>query len=372
MSVERALLPLLLLAVAGAACLPPRGDAAVEPGHAGHGGADAGVSLLEDGRPCVAHAECRSGRCAQPCEGDGLCVPAECVRDADCLIPGAEATLCCSVGRCDAVPGPVCGDRTGGQGAACGGRGGDTACSFGLSCLAPCVSTSYCAADCSGDVDCAGEALACLATPGGRRRCVVHPDRVGPCTTDADCDGGQVCAAGLTIDAFAIRKTCRAPIGPGGLGTPCGSARECAAGFCFYGTCTAACDTDPDCACPGGVDCGLACLDVWLVLYANRATPARLCHPAQRCRSSADCDGPVCAAWPERQGWSRGGSRDPMARSEVGEECETGDDCASAACWEGRCLALCEDDTHCESGEACAPTPLPGPPFEGAPLTLCR
>ena len=385
------------LAAALAACLPPRDDAPADAGpdtatgsDAGQGeaetspdagpGADADAAtaapgLLDDGAPCVAHGECTSGRCAQPCRGYGVCAPAACGSDADCSVPGASPTLCCHDGTCAAIPGQACGDRSGGQGAACG-EGGDTACSPGLSCVAPCVATSYCAADCEVDGDCdqADPRLACLPTAGGRRRCLVHPDRAGACTRDGDCGGGKVCSIGLSFDATGIVKSCQARVGRYGAGAGCMDGTQCTTGFCFDGTCTGACDADADCACPEDDQrCKLdqICLDVWFVLYGDTEAPARLCYPAVRCLSSDDCGAQVCAAWPERTGWSRICAPDTPEGRSSGRACQANGGCDSGACSGGICRSVCEEDAHCLAGKTCEPTAVPGSVPEGSMVGLC-
>ena len=398
------IVPALLL-LASTACLPDRGDVAPAsadgedtPGNDGEpGGEDPGgedpdgedpggedpsptdpppvVRLLDLGAACVASVECASGQCALPCQGYGACAPAACATDADCAVPGSDAAHCCLGGTCAAVPGGVCGDRSGEQSASCA-TGGLTDCADGLACLNACTSLAVCAAECDDDEACGalGEGLRCYRTPGDGMRCVPDPDANGACKTNADCEDGTVCTPALSYDGTKAVTRCRPEIGRRILGTRCSEDQDCQAGYCIDRICTAVCETDADCACPeGSRRCrrDQTCLDTWFILGEGRRSAVPLCYPRDRCESASGCEDEACRAWPERKGWTTICEDPEPDQDPAGVRCTEDDQCDSMVCHDHRCRDVCGDDAHCGEEEVCDAVPRDGTPDPEATLGLC-
>ncbi|MCA9539254.1 MAG: hypothetical protein KC620_10235, partial [Myxococcales bacterium] len=131
------------------------------------------------------------------------------------------------------------------------------------------------------------------------------------------------CPAGLRCVDFGTGAWCT-PL-PLAEGAACESVTACAAGLmCTAGRCL------PDCeaGCPATTLCA-----------------AEACHP--RCASAADCrPGRVCAVFDDKGPHCV--ERGPGA---LGEPCLIGADCASGACFEGQCRALCQNE--CPAGARC-------------------
>ena len=316
--------------------------------------------LLADGEACVASEECTSGRCAMPCEGYGFCAPAACQTDDDCLVDGTEATLCCEGGKCAPIAGAVCGDRKGQQGAACGATG-QSACTEGLKCTDACQPTAYCAAACDDDAACEAldPELGCWTVSGLGKRCVVDPEKPFLCQKTSECSTGSVCTANISWDGTSVITMCQPKSGTKAMGAKCAQAMDCQSGFCFDGVCTAACAVDTDCQCKGAAGCvqEQVCLDVWFELSGGKSDAARLCYPRVRCDSSADCGTLECVAYAEEAGWSTVCQK-AIGAAKAGAKCAANDDCASGACLDGACRAVCATTANCGASQACTPTAL--------------
>ncbi|MBI2377238.1 MAG: hypothetical protein HYV07_24775 [Deltaproteobacteria bacterium] len=358
----------------GDASLPPDGgESTADSGDAGV--ADTGPTGLPIGEACVVDDECASRSCAIPCEGPGVCAPSACQEDSDCVVPDAETTHCCLNNRCAAIQGAACGDRSGRQGALCGG-GGATDCADGFDCLDACVASSYCAASCTTSSECAAidPALGCFHTVGGSQRCVVDPNQLVACVTDRDCPTDTVCTAGISFTGDGVIKTCMAPAGARVTGAACTNSANCRSGLCLDGFCSAGCSNDADCAC-STTACrrDQACLDVWFEV-AGSASAAKLCAPEQRCNSTSDCPTTdLCQAYPERATWATTCGRPNAAAGAIGAACAEHGECQTRACYESACRALCTTTatTACAGNETCANVAMAGGPADTAELHLC-
>ena len=311
-----------------------------------------GPDLLALGAACVASSECDTGRCALPCSGYGVCTPATCAGDSDCVVEGATTTHCCIAGVCSAVAGSQCGAGKGQQSASCFG-GGQSDCAEGLVCLDGCTPSSFCAVACADDATCTplGGALKCLKAVGSDTRCVPDPEAGITCDLDTQCGTG-VCMVKISYTGIGVIKTCQDAGGASTVGKSCTDHPQCHSGYCLGGFCTAACLGDVDCTCSGATCVDAAtCLEVPFVVADDHVSATKLCYPAARCGGTPDCAiTDVCAAWPEGGAWTGICVAASSKKKAAGVACEAHDDCAAAVCHEGKCQARCDDDADCAMG----------------------
>jgi len=274
------------------------------------------------GAPCAMDDDCSSETCAEV-EGERICT-------ADCD-PGAPADGC--------GDGAYCRQAACGEGSCVAGAAGETAAGE----------------SCESDVECAS------------LRCAEQGVCAEPCAAGAgQCAPGQVCSApgcdrGLCIDADV------APDAPRGLGEPCGSDGDCAAGACVDGDfgkyCSAACAEG---ACPAGYHCEAdRCL---------RGDPGEAGDP---CRTDSECASGLCARWDNGSACTEacdtgycpdglscvdtGGGRfcEPDAWP-TGSPCAVNGDCLRGLC--GRfyggdyCTETCDEGVACPGGFECVAT----------------
>jgi len=174
----------------------------------------------------------------------------------------------------------------------------------------------------------------------------------GSCSSDVDCQPGQVCRLGADDGIPA----CAAPNPDGaGVGGPCERDDDCAHGLCLpEGSCATPCAGPSDC--PPALWCD----------YRDRVLPdggrcwARLCTPDPGsllvCRRQGDCPaGEVCR--PELNPRSTGlDGRCGTAGSgaATGAECLLDTGCANGFCAdEGACSAFCCADEDCPADLVC-------------------
>ncbi len=219
---------------------------------------------------------CANGFCLQ----DGLC-SALCRADADCpagwlcfqetLESGQDYGYCVDLTLCDAdvdacPAGQVCtvseqpsGDAlfricvdpagAGDVGDPC--RSADT-CRNGLCVDGQCTAPCDAAADCPAPFDCVPTEFS--VSNGGTDTVSLCLVDTGPCSSNADCDPGLACV--FRAGDNATTTECARSLGGGPAGTACRSARDCEAGVCLAGLCTAPCRADADC--PDGWACDRA------------------------------------------------------------------------------------------------------------------
>jgi hypothetical protein len=202
------------------------------------------------------------------------------------------------------------------------------------------------------------------------------------CTSDADCDGAEVCLidlSALTADAGpapdagvdagdadagdvdagradagtapALSGICGAAIGDGAAGEVCDVNADCASGLCATDwpddVCGSLCDEQADCD-PLGLLClprdvdGVT-LDLCVPARPDTCTRNGDCAGNARCRIVVDDTGAsltsVCLA--------------PAGAGVVGTDCTDDGDCESGLCLADHCAAPCADRGDCGGGQTC-------------------
>ena len=285
-----------------------------------------GVVGFEEGAPCSADDDCRSGLCAALSLGGQRCVD-----------------LCGSSGDCE-------------DGAACLGVYLGTPGAVGLG---------------------GATGRVCIASEGSGR----------PCVEDSACEGGEVCAlwfqgqVGVAGGDVSLGGRCQIPIaGDRPVGSPCGADRECANGY----TCVEDGQGGRRCLqpctgvgrCPEGSLCleGAPITDVaWAAAsygYCTPLTPAigsgSTCAVDLDCPGGETCRGYLLDITGEVQRYCGAGP----GLFTVGQRCVLHDDCASGRCVGGLCSGTCDDNGDCGTQLGCVPDattdPDGGGPIAGA------
>jgi len=257
---------------------------------------------------------CRGAVCPRRCEAPGI-EGEVCTFDTDCDV---DAGLFC---RLSSTPGVgLCAAPTG-RGAACDDG---TRCAGGLSCVA--------------------------------NRCQELPAAGGSCL-ESLCGALEVCTAGPDGGLCLPRK---------GLGEACQPGQCQAALGCFGGRCEPL-ELDAGVACVTGQTCpqGTACVGL------SAGGPGRCLAPigeAMACGADQDCSAELACVPQDGGAWCR-------RRLPLGASCLTGRACPlDAVCADGRCLRApligepCAALRQCGEGR-CAPTPYLDGGFVCAPLS---
>jgi len=196
---------------------------------------------------CTDDAQCATGACIDPGDGERRCLQ-RCQGDAgQCA---SDEVCAAAVGACGACVDESLVNGIRGFGEPCGDDGD---CGSGL-CLG-----DVCSRACTGDVDCSGTF-----------HCVSSECRPGPagdsgdrCSRDADCLGSRECVGDPSICALSCEGECSEEgfsCAEGHcvpdltvLGEACAMDTECFDGLCVGGACTRECGVEG--ACPEGLAC---------------------------------------------------------------------------------------------------------------------
>jgi hypothetical protein len=275
----------------------------------------------EIGEACTEDSQCTSRMCATAegfglpggyCSADCTSNPAVCGLQGHCAAPRFGLRFCnrsCNgPGDCRVADGYACFDADGDSLLEC------AAVANGTGAIGdPCTTTADCAGGQSGV--CAAEESS--ATPGGYCTMVLCSDNPGmcpggshcaldaqegfclkDCTTDGDCRSvGYAC---YDADADGADECWFAGTGSGAVGDACSKTTDCGGGayfFCFTfwpeGYCTANCTEGEGTTCPGGSNC---------YDFGAYASCLDACSTNADCRTGYECvdrdgvDGPECFA----------------------------------------------------------------------------
>lgn len=330
----------------------------------------------------------RNGICTlYPGEGGGM---------VDCTTAGCPAGQMCVDRMCQAVVG---------DGTVCAGCSTSADCGGSSDlCLRYPTGAGFCGRACGSSADCPGSGDQCVGIMGGGNQCIRVQGGMpscagsGPtpeCTSDAQCDATERCDP--------TSQTCvPRPGGLAGLGEPCTESSECSSDVCASspdgGRCTQRCNGFDTSSCPGGFYCdGEAlgtCGDGLCIAGASGVAPlGSPCATDTDCASlmcdRGTCGSPcqpgegtiVCPMGYQCQTGSLpgcGACKPEGSLGDLGDACETADDCASGECArrgdETFCTDLCTDDSDCPRGFAClsagefsvcAPTETDDPRVDG-------
>lgn len=196
------------------------------------------------------------------------------------------------------------------------------------------------------------------------------------CTSDAQCDSGQLCAAGpTTADPYVWANVCKWPAGDKTGGQNCSADDQCRSGLCLAGApggggfCQGACQTHADC--PPRLDgvagvCGSAAIP-WVDRRGNPTT-VEVASCVLPCREDSECaGGQFCELIPDAAGtgWSTRCSASPYPDGALGGgSCRAGSECRSGTCItfgeqpSGICQGLCSPSSGaaaCHFGAVCPP-----------------
>jgi Cys-rich repeat protein len=175
------------------------------------------------------------------------------------------------------------------------------------------------------------------------------------CTTDTDCQPGQVCAGGTCITPDCSMIGCPAgtvcdPATLECIPAGCRTDAECGAGFaCQNGQCVpaAGCTTT---GCPAGMVCDPS---------SNACIPDGLCRADTDCPTGFDCVNGACRAHQHGcalDGCPAGLICDLRNGQCIGTACRVDSDCGpGAACMRGQCVVLSCAQTGCPAGMTCDP-----------------
>lgn len=242
---------------------------------------DDGIACTNDmltGSAASCDAQCATTDITACTAGDSCC-PTGCTAgtDGDCSCTPRT----CAAGECGTVDNGCGGALDCGTCAVGGACDVDADCAVGV-CVTEASSGwpgGICTLGCAADADCGAGAHCAFNDDDGVGSCVAN------CGTTADCRTGYTCR-NTDEDVPATNECAPSGTGAGAIGTPCTSTADCAGGdvaFCAVedagwqgGFCTRNCTTDTDCV--GASHC----------VELNADTGARICMP--------DCSGPTCRA----------------------------------------------------------------------------
>jgi hypothetical protein len=343
-------------------------DDECESGHCDHyrGECTDGTPAVGAGldAPCKRHDDCRSGLCHP---GNSTCatscIPSRpsCPEAGGCFPFGTSS----EEGACHRSTGP----------------GSSTA-------MMPCEETLDCrpgaGAQCFTEASMGYPRGACVIGCDSSHRCSAVERCLGhfcytQCETSADCGvGGRVCSLGVCQPRCAQDEDCasghcdpysgKCGLGepPTGLGldAPCKSDEECRSGTCSLvtSTCSSLCQVGRS-TCPEGAVCqARASHDEVGECHQPGTVMAGLpCRYPWECREGARCSPEAATAVPQ-EGYTPGGNCVADCQSDGG--CASGEQCLWGRCWtscgehrscpEARacsdvCIPFCVDDSECES-----------------------
>jgi hypothetical protein len=340
----------MLLTIGG--CAPPAPEEREGDGGEGEGDVDADAFY---GRACSVDADCDGDtRCTTFFGDDDPLVlnncSLACIDDADCAASGVDSVCaggfclarCESTIECDALVG----------GGPCTDLGGGT-----LACLKARGARCERAADCADEDDtCARFAFGDIGffctdntavgqDAGARCNVTAHAFSGAPCNSQDDCPGGSGCASNGVDPPRCVVLV-----------------EEFCASDCFEGFCGGPCVVDDDC--PDDFVCSV----VPFTLGDGRTQRVGLCEPLAGsrtpCEREADCaPSEHCGLVARDDGFVERACRAADGNDvEIGAACgddpgtidvieDVGDGCVTNFC-NGRCRALCIDDSDCD-GTAC-------------------
>lgn len=340
------------------------------------------------------------------CSGGAECDPGGGSGAGACFDPGSSTgDACVEDDMCPADSFCLAEDFTGWPGGACIGFGCDASTNTGCEGDDVCIPTGMgggaCVAACTDDSGCR-DAYRCEPHEDFADRLFCNPG----CAADSDCASGNVCNP--------VLGTCDVPLDESELGTPCSTRRgACAGGSCFtefetgfpgsycaFLGCDATAD-DADDGCPGDGVClagddSNVCLDGCTddrdcrapdyecrPVDAERPAAGNGCFPSctndDACANDGSDGAPDFSCNP-----GTGLCTDPFVAANLGEPCESGDDCPGGACvseaaegWPaGACLAVgCRlsgdgPEAPCPTGGVCVDDDT-GDPTLGACVVAC-
>ncbi len=357
------------------------------------GGGESGATCSHDDH--CAQRLCLEGQCAGPCQ-----TAVHCPGDFECRVapvplPGGasgQASLCRPPRWCEAngqcLSAEVCYARrepvdvtffcrgpnatTGLLGAVCQA---DHDCRGNL--CVPGRFNAYCSQPCQSGSDCATGfscSLSTVSTASGgtvqKRICTeVAPL---PCTSQASCAAGTVCAVVPNVTMGGLETVCMPNQGGFAAGVPCSTHSQCAARSCVNGVC------GPPCVNMGQCASGQIC-DGQLLQQNGLSGTFDVCTRLldQVCTSTADCtDGVrVCSelrvvnnalvsycAFPNASG------------NPLGQQCGSDGQCFHDYClnFTGECTVICDLDQQCANGQVCSAYGFtPGPTDIGMCVRSC-
>lgn len=346
------------------------------------------------GLVCVQDVANPGGVCRKPCDFYGT--GSECPGDRRCALVKFQSGL--PMGAC--LPRA---DGRAGLGEACTAA---RPCQIDLHCVPEGPGESRCRDYCDpnrGDGSCRSpNRCQWLATldpqriPRALGVCFADSKFNKPCTSDASCDPGQVCAARPNPAApLTYTNLCVWPEGAGGPGAPCSTDSDCRTGLCLQGMptgqgktgfCQGGCQQDADCPSrPDGLVDG-ACSSFPLSWRSAGGQPVEVqintcvpqCRDETECRSTETC---AVRANVQQTSWVRmcrpANALAPDALG--GEPCGADSDCRSGRCHRygpssaGLCEAACTPENasaSCAEGAQCPEGGIPravGPGRDGIP-----